>query len=517
MADTPLSSLTASVTDTFNKSKLSTDPNAIPLVGTLADPANLAQVTNVNTAMSVSSITSIGTVMAQANLSLNLEPAVNLVDCIMNLEDRIMAKAQEKAMELLMNNATAQNVVAAVGQVQAYAATLQELVDISKNIKPKDLLTQLAIAKGLQGFQKVGKIQEILNTFGGAVNNIADLISNLDVLDICSTPNYSASGAPLGPGLYSPAAVPLASSPTYPGATVNTTLSDTKDDYDRLMFEIKNYTGKDISKTSDSSYVSMITSVNTIALAYHDKLMKSTSNVDDEKFAAEFKKSVDIEFNTHNDKWNEEIKTDYKNRCDNIAIVFGRSEDVVRAYAMRNQMGPVTGSMISTGVTYYSGPAGDYTTFLDIKPSQRPPELTAYWQSKGYNIPSGNTYTNSAGKTFRTGTLNYEDASKGPFGDRLISDFSCASTRVPIGSVLALKNPDGTPYNPSGKNPSGIYTVHDTGNIDLTYKKVDIYTDTPPAYTKSNMSAVQVFLVSRGTKEAPQYVRAQQRYGGQTV
>ena len=513
MADTPLSSLTASVTDTFNKSKLSTDLNSIPLVGTLADPENLAHVTNVNTAMSVGSIAGISTVMAQANLSLNLGPAVNLVDCIMNLEDRIMAKAQEKVIELLMNNATARNVVAAVGQAQAYAATLQELVAVSKNIKEKDLLTQLAIAKGLQGLQKVVKIQEILDTFGGSVNNIADLISNLDVLDICSTPNYSASGGPLGPGLYSPAAVPSESPPTYPGATVNTPLSIAKDDYDRLMFEIKNYTGKDTSKTSDSSYVSMITSVNTIALAYHDKLMKSTSNVDDEKFAAEFKKSVDIEFNTHNSKWNEEIKTDYKNRCDNIAIVFGRSEDIVRAYAMRNQIGPVTGSMLSTGITVYGGPNTDYTTFLDIKPSQRPPELTSYWQSRGYNIPSGNTYTNSAGKTFRIGTLNYEDAFKGPFGDRLIDGFSCASTRVPIGSVLALKNPDGTPYNPSGKNPSGVYTVHDTGNQELTYKKVDIFALDPTPYKSSNMAAVQVFLVSRGSKEAPQYKKAQARFG----
>jgi hypothetical protein len=180
---------------------------------------------------------------------------------------------------------------------------------------------------------------------------------------------------------------------------------------------------------------------------------------------------------------------------------------------MRNQIGPVTGSMLSTGVTVYGGPNTDYTTFLDIKPSQRPPELTAYWQSRGYKIPSGNTYTNSKGKSFRIGTLDYEDAFKGPFSDRLIDGFSCASTRVPIGSVLALKNPDGTPYNPSGKNPSGVYTVHDTGNQELTYKKVDIFALNPEPYKASNMAAVQVFLVSRGSKEAPQYKKAQARFG----
>jgi hypothetical protein len=517
MADTSLSSLTSAVTDTFNKSKSSTDPNAIPLVGTLADPQNLSKVSNGNTAMSVGNITNIGTVMAKANLSLNLDSAKNLVDCAMNLEDRIMAKAQEKVMELLMGNATANSIVSAVSKVQSYVSTVQEIVEITKNIKPKDLLTELAIAKGLQGLAKVGKIQEILNTFGGAVNNLADMINNLDVLDICSAPNYTASGAAAPPSLSSPAAAPIASPPTYPAATVNSPIITAQNDYDGLMFEIKNYTGKDTSKTGDSSYVSMITSVNTITLAYHDKLMKSKSNVDDARFASEFKTSVGIELNTHNNEWNDEIKNDYNSRCDNIGISLGRSGDIVRAYAMRNQMGPVTGSMISTGVTHYSGPDADYTTFLDIKPEQRPPELTAYWQSKGRNIPPGNTYTNSKGKTFKIGTLDYAHATQGPFGDKLISDFSCASTRVQIGSILALKNPDGTPYNPSGKNPSGVYTVHDTGNQELTYNKVDIFTSTPDLYDKTNMSAVQVFLVSRGTKEAPQYIKAQKRFGGQNV
>ena len=513
MANTQLSSLTESVKNTFNKSKLSSDPTGISLVGTLADPANLLNVSNANTAMTVDSMTNISAVMVKANLALNLEPAANLFDCVMNLEDRIMAKAQEKAMELLTNNSTAKDVVSKLGQVQAYASTLQEVINVAKLIKERDLLTEIAIAKGLQGLAKVKKVQEILTKFGGAVNNITDMINNLDVLDICSAPNYTANGAILSNGISSPAIIPMASPPTHPGATVNTQVITAKNDYDGLMFEIKNYTGKDTSKTGDSSYVSMITSVNTIALAYHDKLMKSKSNADDARFASEFKTSVGIELNTHNLQWNEEIKTDYNNRCNNIGISLGRSGDIVRAYAMRNQIGPVTGSMLSIGVTVYGGPNTDYTTFLDIKPSQRPPELTAYWQSRGYKIPSGNTYTNSKGKSFRIGTLDYEDAFKGPFSDRLIDGFSCASTRVPIGSVLALKNPDGTPYNPSGKNPSGVYTVHDTGNQELTYKKVDIFALNPEPYKASNMAAVQVFLVSRGSKEAPQYKKAQARFG----
>lgn len=511
--ESQLSSLSAGLQESLKQTEGSSDESIISLKGTIADPSNLQNVSNNNTALNVNNMTSIGTVLASSNLSLNLQPAKKLMDCAMNLEDRIMAKAQEKVMELLKNNADASSIASAIGQVQTYANTLQEIIKVSKSVKPKDLLTELAVAKGLQGLPKVVKIQEILNTFGSVVNNISDIISNLDAFNICSSPNYTASGSQMPSGISSPSAIPTAPPPTYPGATVNTSMNDAKDNYDVLMVDLRSHTGKDISRTDDSSYVSMITSVNTIALAYHDKLMKSTSPENDSRFASEFKNSINIELGIHAKDWNEDLKKEYTNRCYNIGILLGRSGDVVRAYAMRNKIGPLTGALLSTGITIYGGPNTDYTTFLDIKPEQRPPELTAYWQSRGYNIPSGNTYTNSAGKTFRIGTLNYQDAFKGPFGDRLISDFSCASTRVPIGSVLALKNPDGSAYNPAGKNPSGVYTVHDTGNVELTYNKVDVFTLNPEPYKASNMAAVQVFLVSRGTKEAPQYKRARERFG----
>lgn len=503
MADTQLSSITNSLASSYGQT---TSTTLSTKAGTLADPTNIGYVSNANTSLTAGNITVIGNVVASAGLSLNLEPAMNLVDCAMNLEDRIIMKAQEKAIELLMNNSTAQTVVGAVAKAQALTATVIQVIETVKNIKPLDLLTQLAIAKALQGANRAVKIQEILNTFGNSVNNLAEMINQLDVLDICSAPNYNANGTPIPPGLSSPAAVPLASQPTYPGATVNTSSVTAKDNYDALMLEVKGQTGKDFTKTSDPAYVSMVTSVNTIALAYHDKLMKNTSNQDDAKFAKEFNNSVQIELNIHQSQWNADIKTEYNNRCVQLAKLLNDGADIIRAYAMRNQIGPMTGSLISKGVTWYSGPYGDYTTFLDLRESERTPDLISHWQSKGRAVTG-----------VRSGPLSLSDTTMGPFGTRLISDFSCASTRVPIDSVLALKNPDGTPYNPSGKNPNGIYTVHDTGSLPNTYNKPDIYTDTPEAYDRSNMGAVQVFLVSRGSREAPQYKLAQNRYGNQPV
>jgi len=129
----------------------------------------------------------------------------------------------------------------------------------------------------------------------------------------------------------------------------------------------------------------------------------------------------------------------------------------------------------------------------------------------GYRIPTGNTYTNSEGKVFQIGTLNYSDAYTGAYGKQLVSDFHISSTRFPGGSILSLRNPDGSPYNPSGRNASGMFTVTDTGNPELTYKKPDIFTLTPNKYT--NMDNVRVYLVSKGSQQGQNYKIAQQRYG----
>lgn len=481
--------------------------------GTILDPTVLNNVKNVNTAMTGGTLSYIDSFLRNSQLTLDIGPALNLVDCALNLEDRLISKAQEKITEALLSNDSASAIVSAVTTASSYIDTIKSVVDVIKNVRPKDLATQLAIAKGLQGISRIQKINEILDTFGSTVNNLADLISSLDTLDICSVPNYYSDGTQTGNQLYVPATAPFRSNPILTSASLDPEQIRVKDEYDSVMFDIKNHTGKDPSILSDEDgYSSMITSVNTVIISYHDKIIKSNSDTDDARFFNEFSQSIEIEKKNNSSRWSDSIKEEFQTRCAQGGRVIQVNANAIRAYGMRNSTNNYAGSLISTGVTTYSGPQSDFTTFLDIKPEQRPAELTRYWTSRGYNIPTGNTYTNSAGKTFKIGTLNYEDAFKGPFGDKLISDYSCASTRVPIGSVLALKNPDGTPYNPSGKNPSGLYTVSDTGNAELTYKKVDIFTTTPNLYSSSNMAAVQVFLVSRGTKEAPQYKRAQKMF-----
>ena len=158
----------------------------------------------------------------------------------------------------------------------------------------------------------------------------------------------------------------------------------------------------------------------------------------------------------------------------------------------------------SIGATTYGGITTDFTTFLDLNPSERPPHVKQMWESKGYNIAKNEASMRARG--MKTGTLSMADTRRGAYG-QLTENKTVASTRYPGGSVLLLKNPDGSPYDPTGKNPSGRYTVMDTGNASATYRKVDIYTDTPEAY--SNLGGVQVHVESIGSKTGPQYKRAQ--------
>lgn len=287
--------------------------------------------------------------------------------------------------------------------------------------------------------------------------------------------------------------------------------SDRKGNYDNFLFQLRDALAKDSTKIDWLSknnpggvgeYISMITSINEIAHKHHDAIAKAsgTSSV-----SGAINTDVEAEIARH-PEWSPETIAEFRKRAATASGQLEKNTDTIQAYQQRSV--PVSGGQISTGVTVYSGPDKDYTTYFDIKPSQRPPEITAYWRSQGKDLEAQEAKLNARG--IKTGTLNYSDAFNGAYG-KLQSDFTCASTRFKGGSVLALKNPDGTPYNPTGKNVQGLYTVTDTGNAKLTYNKVDIFTSTPEVY--KNMDKVGVFLVTEGTKEGKQYALAQSQFG----
>lgn len=462
----------------------------VPSSSTITSPSSLMPGFNINEIVQVQQINTIN-------------------DCVRSLPQRLLEKAKEKAFELVMNSDSGKKIVGTVMIVGAAVENVQSIIKIVKSIDVKKNLAEMLLeAKMLTGTALTAKLLEITNTFGD-VSGINDMLKNLSSLDICKVNNVNSSGAPVQQNSLMPSDNKPSPITGVAEASASSYDSGPKDRYDELMFKIKEITEVGSIQLQTSERSKMISVLVSIVTGYHDDIAKTTDSSRDESFYIKYKTNVNAELKRNND-WSSEVKEQFTNKTNTAGELIKASSEQIRAYMNRNAT-PVIGDLISTGVTTYSGPGDDYTTFLDIKLSQRPPELTAKYKAMGYKIPTGSTYTNSKNKTMKIGTLNYSDVYNGAYGKPLISDKVVASTRFPGGSVIALKNPDGTPYDPTGKNPSGLLTVTDTGNLELTYQKPDIFTLTPELY--KNTGSVKVYLVSMGNQTKGKYATAKAKYG----
>ena len=432
--------------------------------------------------------------------------AINsLADCAKNIPQRLLGLAEEKAFEILSSNPTVKKLVGGAAIIQSSIKTIQELVDNVQSVidHPETLLEAVLASQGLTGEALRLKMAAIADKFS-AVSGLDNIISTINTSGICGQTNYTAGGTALPQQTVTPSANPP---PSVPGvsAPVTTTYNPVpKDNYDTFLFNLKEFLEIDSSQEQSPDRAAMISMLTTLAMGYHDDVAKTTDSSKDSELFGKYNNNVSNE-KTKNVSWDEKIKSQFAARTTSCGEIINRNCDVIRAFMNRNK--PITGTTISVGVTTYSGPDKDFTTFLDIKPSQRPAELTNYWSGK-YNISSQEAKLN--GRGIKTGTLNYSDAYNGAYGG-LVSDMTVASSRFPGGSIIALRNSDGTPYNPSSKNPSGQFKVTDTGNAKLTYAKPDIFTSTPELY--KNTESVQVTLVSEGAQRGKQYLLAQSKYG----
>ena len=431
----------------------------------------------------------------------------SLADCAKNIPQRLLDLATEKAFEIIRKNDNVKKLAAMVTTAQAAVEVVQNITDNIKALKedPETFLSDVLAAKGLTGDALQAKIEGIIAKYP-TLNNINEKIENALTSGICGQANFFPDGSEAPKPTLTPTDV---LPEQIPGvlAGVQAPRYDTspRDNYGAFSFQLKEQLEIDSTQEQSSERAKMISVLTTITMGYHDRISKTTDSSQDAAIHAQYLKNIDDEL-IRNASWPNDIKDNFKLRGETCAKLIQNNVDVIRTFFNRNT--PASGEPVSVGITTYSGPDKDFTTFLDIKPEQRPAELTQYWESKGYNIQSQDAKLKARG--IKTGTLNFSDAYRGAYGP-LESDFTCASSRFPGGSVLLLKNKDGTIYDPTGRNPSGLYKVTDTGNAKLTYQKPDIFTSTPEFY--KNTANVQVYLVSKGTQTGPQYRLAQQRYG----
>jgi hypothetical protein len=436
----------------------------------------------------------------------------SLTDCSKNIPQRLLQMAQDKAFALLSKNPDIKKLANTVAILQKNVETIKAIVEQVQEFieNPQTLMQAVLETQGLTGVALQQKMQAITDKFG-AVTGLNSIIEAAKSTGICGQIDYYADGSFAPRQTLTPTDV---MPPQIPGVIAgvqnNTYDSTSKDRYDEFAFQLKEQLEIQSSETQEPDRAQMMSIITTLTMGYHDSISKTTDASQDNELFKKYTDNVSTE-TANNLGWAQPIKDSFSRRTTTAGLIIQRNTDVIRAFYNRNK--PTTvGNLLSVGVTTYSTPDKDFTTFLDLKPEQRPAELTSYWSSK-HNISSQEQ--NLAARGIKTGTLNYSDTTKGGAYGSMVFDKTCASSRVPGGSVIELRKIDGSIYDPAGQNPSGRYTVTDTGNAKLTYNKPDIFTAYPQKFMNSD--SVQVFLISQGNQTGKQYKLAQQKYGSAAV
>ena len=156
--------------------------------------------------------------------------------------------------------------------------------------------------------------------------------------------------------------------------------------------------------------------------------------------------------------------------------------------------------------TCYGGPMTDLTTLCDIIPSERPPEAVAKWGGEAkVNAIAAKM---AAGGKAKPGVLHLADAYRGCYGP-LIMGKTIGSCRWPGGTVIKFTRQDGSPFNPTGINAEGVYTVTDYGAPKKNFTAVDFFTDNEKPFLKGAQSELlNASVITMGSKTGPNYHRA---------
>lgn len=450
---------------------------------------------------------------------INLGAVTKIADCIKNIDDLIIEKVKKEAIKRLTSTKEAGKIKEELAKVNEMVKEANRIMLAVEELREKSLVELLIMAKNAGVLDRIPLFTKINEMYGSAVSDLNEMLENIANIDICSMTNYKVGSAtavplPANVNVAAPTELPNFSPPL----NVNTNAISLKQSYDDVIQRM-GLTAADTNGIDNSSpNTSMLTELQMLSRT----LINNFSTADEDQIndiRSKFNIEITNKLLAKQSEWPEATRKIYKERAENLLYNAFKDSKILREYyTLKNSGSIASGQRGGAGVTIYGGPDWDFTTFLDIKPAQRPANLIAYWQNeKGYNIASQESKLQARG--IKTGTLNLSDAYKGAYGATLRAGFSCASTKFPGGSQLQLKNPDGSIYDPAGINPSGIVTVDDTGNAQLTYKKLDLFISREHvnAYKLTNMSAIEIFVVSLGTKTNKQYKIAQSKFGSSTV
>jgi len=416
-----------------------------------------------------------------------LSQAKSLADCAKNLPNRLKDLAVElatKKLEGLLNDTTGLTFEDLRALEQKYNK-VQQVVDQIKNFNPRKptLLEAIGILKNATGIDLIEETNKVLNDYA-AVSGISGIVEQALNSDFCKVTNYGLDGKPARSTTNIPMGIPPS---TVEGVTAPVGISEystkAKEEYDAFTFQLKEQIEADQGKllsytgTEKETYTSSISLLNTISLAYHDKISKTVDDTKDSQYLTEFEAAIK-DTATKNSSWSAPILKEFEDRAAVVSDIINRNAQIIRNF-------------------YNPGGTGDWLPWY----------MSAYGHVKA---DDGSSFDKTTEADIANGSIKEDWQYLGTRNNKLVKGTSVASNYWKFGTVLEIRYAD--TKAPVG---SGQVRVDDAGGMSknvidyfcagdkalfssITSKSKNQGAGTKPSYT----TPIEVRVISGGPKNA---------------
>lgn len=431
--------------------------------------------------------------------NLNLGGIGNIADCVKNLDDLLIEKLKQEVISKILETDTAQEIVEKLKEISPIAKEGGNLLRKAAELKEKSLAELLVDAKNAGLIDKVKIIKDINDKFGGVVNNLNGIISNLASFDICGMTNFK-NGSALPPSAKVSTETPIPLKPFESLLRFNKQEREINSNYKVHTYNA----GRIISEKSNLELTppnqSMLTALQNFYYRMKDSVIRNSP--------VDINGEIERIISSKRDEWPGETLDEFKRRATLVSDQLISDVGILRSHNNINDPSPQQTESAS-GINIYGTPDWDFDTFLTILPDERPKDLADYWENKGYQIAEGESRLKKAGR--KPGVIKFDSVGIGSYGNKLVSGFTAASTKYRGGAILQLQNPDGSPFDPAGINAKGSVVVNDTKDPNFTFDRPAIFVDKESyqAYKDSNLGSVRVTVLQKGYVQNSEYSLAQ--------
>ena len=483
-------------------------------------------------------------------------------DCFKDIDNLVLDNVQGQVLKAISDIPAAKDLSKNIAKMQEMTDTVKKIGDDINKLKEKNLSELLKQAGAAGILERIPLIADIQSKFGDAVEDLNSLVDNITSFDPCSIVDFKidSSGSPKeipAPGKFlnePPKAFPSFTPPV----NVNYAAEEAKADYRQSMARMGDVVNDKTNVSKTESGMSMMSSLQYIGRDFHDSLAGTRTpevlpyapeTSQDPKAALQ--QAADEELRKNEKTWSSADKQEFKTRVSQLIDLGNKDGKIIGKHFQikKAEEGPESwtgenffkipdnilspssnkkssesnvtkgtvsiGALASTGITIYGGPDWNYLRFLLIAPEDRPQTLIDYWiDERNKNIEEDtDRLSNQFG--IKLGTRSYNSMFVGVYNEELKSGYSVSSTKFKGGTVLQLKNRDGSIYDPAGINSKGLVTVVDAAEGIKDFSLLNLYVGAEhvEAYSKTQLQSVQAFLYSSGTLISTLYTDAQDKWG----